>query len=111
MSRITTADTYQKGFTQPELSKYVSSILGDGFTVSNLPQKIGAAGVLVKKMPQSPRSSTYAQGGTVRAYDPLQIENIMSSINAPRNYASGGSVLAYDPGRVDAILNQFRGAV
>tara|TARA_R110002126_G_scaffold204767_2_gene352119 strand:- start:234 stop:2396 length:2163 start_codon:yes stop_codon:yes gene_type:complete len=53
----------------------------------------------------------YAQGGTVRAYDPQQIENIMSSINAPRNYASGGSVLAYDPGRVDAILNQFRGAV
>lgn len=52
----------------------------------------------------------YAQGGTVRAYDPQQIENIMSSINAPRNYASGGSVLAYDPGRVDAILNQFRGA-
>ena len=54
---------------------------------------------------------SYAQGGTVRAYDPLQIENIMSSINAPRNYASGGSVLAYNPGRVDAILNQFRGAV
>ena len=54
---------------------------------------------------------TKAQGGSVRAYDPLQIENIMSSINAPRNYASGGSVLAYDPGRVDAILNQFRGAV
>jgi TolA-binding protein len=53
----------------------------------------------------------YAQGGAVRAYDPLQIENIMSSINAPRNYASGGSVLAYNPGRVDAILNQFRGAV
>jgi hypothetical protein len=53
----------------------------------------------------------YAQGGTVRAYDPQQIENIMSSINAPRNYASGGSVLAYNPGRVDAILNQFRGAV
>ena len=52
----------------------------------------------------------YAQGGTVRAYDPLQTENIMSSINAPRNYASGGSVLAYDPGRVDAILNQLRGA-
>jgi TolA-binding protein len=53
----------------------------------------------------------YAQGGAVRAYDPLQIENIMSSINAPRNYASGGSVLAYNPGRVDAIINQFRGAV
>jgi hypothetical protein len=53
----------------------------------------------------------YAKGGAVRAYDPLQIENIMSSINAPRNYASGGSVLAYNPGRVDAILNQFRGAV
>ncbi|MBP0119711.1 MAG: hypothetical protein ITD33_02460 [Nitrosarchaeum sp.] len=52
----------------------------------------------------------FAKGGTVRAYDPLQIENIMSSINSPRNYAEGGSVLAYNPGRVDAILNQFRGA-
>jgi len=58
---------------------------------------------------------TKARGGLVgdpiTTYDPSRVDQIMNSINTPRNYASGGSVLAYDPGRVDAILNQFRGAV
>ena len=53
----------------------------------------------------------YAAGGMVgsplTAYDPMQVDQIMNSINAPRNYAEGGSVTAYDSGRVDAILNQF----
>lgn len=51
MSIITTADTYQKGFTQPELRNYLQDQLGDSFTVKNLPQKIGQAGVLIKKLP------------------------------------------------------------
>ena len=49
MSRITTSGTYQKGFTQPELREYVEQTLGPNYTVGNLPQKIGAAGVLVKR--------------------------------------------------------------
>jgi hypothetical protein len=49
----------------------------------------------------------YAEGGSVSAYDPFQVDYVMNSINAPRNYAEGGSVSAYDSGRVDAILNQF----
>jgi hypothetical protein len=53
------------------------------------------------------RTQLYAKGGSVSAYDPFQVEDIMNSINAPRNYAEGGSVKAYDSSRVDAILNQF----
>lgn len=49
MSRITTLGTYQKGFTQPELREYISETLGSNYTVENLPEKIGAAGVLVKR--------------------------------------------------------------
>jgi hypothetical protein len=75
MSRITTTDTYQKGFTQPELVKYVSSILGDGFTVSNLPQKIGAAGVLVKKMPQTPRSKAADDLAALTAQAPTALKD------------------------------------
>ncbi len=52
------------------------------------------------------RTQLYAEGGSV-AYDPFQVDEIMNSINAPRNYAQGGSVSAYDSGRVDAIVNQF----
>lgn len=49
MSIITTADTYQKGFTQPELRDYMQAQLGEGFTIRNLPEKIGQAGVLIEK--------------------------------------------------------------
>lgn len=53
------------------------------------------------------RTPLYAEGGSVSAYDPFQVDEIMNSINAPQNYAQGGSVSAYDPDRVDAIANQF----
>ena len=49
MSIITTADTYQKGFSQPELRDYMQAQLGEGFTIRNLPEKIGQAGVLIEK--------------------------------------------------------------
>ena len=65
--------------TEPELNQYLESF----------PDKPG-----------------FAAGGYV-SYDPLRADEIMNSINAPRNYAQGGSVNAYDSGRVDAILNQF----
>jgi hypothetical protein len=53
------------------------------------------------------RTQLYAAGGSVAAYDPLQVDEVMNNINAPRGYAEGGSVSAYDSGRVDAIVNQF----
>ena len=73
MSRITTADTYQKGFTQQELIDYVSNVLGEGYVVSSLPQKVGAAGVLVKKVGRNSENATdaslegLAEGGPPRS--------------------------------------------
>lgn len=59
MSIVTTADTYQKGFTQPELREYVQGTLGEGYTVSNLPEKIGQAGVMIERSPElAPTQST-----------------------------------------------------
>lgn len=48
MSVVTSTNTYQKGFTTKELMNYISGILGEGFTVS--PLKLGATGVIVKKL-------------------------------------------------------------
>jgi len=61
------------------------------------------------------RSKKFAEGGSVSAYDPFQVDEIMNSIDAPRGYAEGGSVdfaeggsvSAYDPDQIDAIANQF----
>jgi len=47
MSIITSANTYQKGFTQKELTEYLKETLGPGFTVT--PTKLGPAGAIVKK--------------------------------------------------------------
>ena len=53
----------------------------------------------------------YADGGIVgdpvAAYDPLQIDNVMQSMDEPRNYADGGSVSEYDSDRIDAIVNEI----
>jgi hypothetical protein len=53
----------------------------------------------------------YADGGMVgdpvAAYDPLQIDNVMQSMDEPRNYADGGSVSEYDSDRIDAIVNEI----
>lgn len=49
MSVITTAGTYQKGFTKPELVSYLRDTLGEGFEVS--PLNLGPAGALVRKLP------------------------------------------------------------
>jgi hypothetical protein len=53
--------------------------------------------------------AAFSEGGEVKAsaYDPLEIDAIIASMDAPRNYAEGGSVTAYDASRVDAIANQF----
>tara|TARA_Y100000022_G_scaffold46713_1_gene39321 strand:+ start:28 stop:2820 length:2793 start_codon:yes stop_codon:yes gene_type:complete len=47
MSIITSAGTYQKGFTQKELREYVQDLLGDNFEITN--NKLGAAGITIRK--------------------------------------------------------------
>ena len=49
MSIVTSANTYQKGFTQRELIDYLSSTLGDGFEVT--PEKLGQAGAKIRRLP------------------------------------------------------------
>jgi hypothetical protein len=46
-SIITSAGTYQKGFTKPELEEYVKDTLGEGYEVKRL--NLGPAGVTVTK--------------------------------------------------------------
>jgi len=62
MSRITTSGTYQKGFTQPELREYTASVLGPDYTVDNLPEKIGQAGVMITKNPSATLRSGSKRG-------------------------------------------------
>jgi hypothetical protein len=38
------------------------------------------------------RTQLYAEGGSVSAYDPMQIDEIMNSFDTPQNYAEGGDV-------------------
>ena len=59
MSIITSRDTYQKGFTQPELNSYITETLGEEFTVTN--NNLGAAGVTVHKLP----TQKFNEGGIV----------------------------------------------
>jgi len=59
MSIITSMDTYQKGFTQPELRSYITDTLGEGFEVTN--NKLGAAGVTVHKL----NTKNFNEGGAV----------------------------------------------
>jgi len=111
-----------KSLTDSMLSLYADE------SSNKIPQAyVDAFNVAIDETPEAPRFMTYrhlrdfvgsvgspdtnakgfARGGSVSAYDPFQVEDIMNSINAPRNYAEGGSVKAYDSSRVDAILNQF----
>jgi SAM-dependent methyltransferase len=50
MSIITTAGTYQKGFTPKELREYAQELLGSTFEVKNVP-KLGQAAIQIKKLP------------------------------------------------------------
>ena len=47
MSIITSRDTYQKGFTNPELQEYLRYMLGDRFDIE--PAKLGPAGAMIRK--------------------------------------------------------------
>ena len=47
MSMITSRDTYQKGFTNPELQEYLRYMLGDRFNIE--PARLGPAGATIRK--------------------------------------------------------------
>jgi hypothetical protein len=75
--------TFQKGFSQKELEKYVQDILGDLFKVEKIPNKygIGTSGVIIKKSkpkfkdgdevivpPKKPYNSITAYVKNIRSY-------------------------------------------
>jgi hypothetical protein len=47
MSVKTSRDTYQKGFTNPELEEYLRYMLGSGYDINRL--RLGPAGAMIKK--------------------------------------------------------------
>ena len=59
MSIITSAGTYQKGFTQKELREYIQATLGDNFEVTN--NQLGAAGVTIRKKSSGTVPASVAQ--------------------------------------------------
>ena len=82
MSIITSSDTYQKGFTQPELRSYITDTLGEGFEVTN--NKLGAAGVTVHKL----NTKNFNEGG-------MTMTN--TSNQTVQAFALGGEVEEFDP--------------
>ena len=82
MSIITSSDTYQKGFTQPELRSYITDTLGEGFEITN--NKLGAAGVTVHKL----NTKNFNEGGMTM---------INASDQTVKAFALGGEVEEFDP--------------
>ena len=89
MSIITSAGTYQKGFTQKELKEYIQSTLGENFEILN--NKLGAAGVTIRKKSSGKVPAKVTQQ-TNEAFD-------LPTLNTPRQgpaepYIMDGSKIA-----------------
>jgi len=67
MSVITSRDTYQKGFTNPELQEYLKYILGPGYDIERL--NIGPAGAAIRKKADGGLANM-AEGGKTPTPDP-----------------------------------------
>ena len=88
MSIITSMDTYQKGFTQPELRSYITDTLGEGFEVTN--NKLGAAGVTVHKL----NTKNFNEGGAVNMDNQMRMfeEGGIADDGMTRDPVSGNEV-------------------
>ena len=88
MSIITSMDTYQKGFTQPELKSYITDTLGKGFEVKN--NKLGAAGVTVHKL----NTKNFNEGGAVNMDNQMRMfeEGGIADDGMTRDPVSGNEV-------------------
>ena len=88
MSIITSMDTYQKGFTQPELKSYITDTLGKGFEVTN--NKLGAAGVTVHKL----NTKNFNEGGAVNMDNQMRMfeEGGIADDGMTRDPVSGNEV-------------------
>lgn len=69
MSMITSRDTYQKGFTNPELQDYLRYILGDRFDIE--PAKLGPAGALLRKKAEGGLAHLAGGGQPIKMFQQL----------------------------------------
>jgi len=79
MSMITSRDTYQKGFTNPELQEYLKYILGSGYDIDRL--NLGPAGATVRKKAEGGLAQM-AEGGKTPAWQRAEGKNPEGGLNA-----------------------------
>lgn len=79
MSMITSRDTYQKGFTNPELQEYLKYILGSGYDIDRL--NLGPAGAAVRKKAEGGLAQM-AKGGKTPAWQRAEGKNPEGGLNA-----------------------------
>ena len=79
MSMITSRDTYQKGFTNPELQEYLKYILGSGYDIDRL--NLGPAGATVRKKAEGGLTQM-AEGGKTPAWQRAEGKNPEGGLNA-----------------------------
>jgi len=80
MSIITSRDTYQKGFTNPELQDYLRYMLGENFDIA--PVGLGPAGSTIKKKKAEGGLAQYAKGGKTAAWQRKEGKNPEGGLNA-----------------------------
>ncbi len=90
-SIITSRDTYQKGFTKPELVAYLKKTLGNEFEV--LPLNLGPAGATVKRLTEA-KAGDKSVKGKGREADKAEID------------APSPSRRAIDPERVEKTVQE-----
>ena len=69
MSMITSRDTYQKGFTNPELQDYMRYILGDRFSIE--PARLGPAGAMIRKKAEGGLACLAGGGQPIKMFQQL----------------------------------------
>ena len=81
--------TFQKGFSQKELEKYVQDILGDLFKVEKIPNKygIGTSGVIIKKV-----RPTFKDGDEVIVPPKKPYNSITAYVKRIRSYVKAGTI-------------------
>jgi len=81
--------TFQKGFSQKELEKYIKDILGDNFTVKKLPNKykVSSSGVIITK-----NKPKFKDGDEVIVPPQKPYNSITAYVKRIRSYVKAGTI-------------------
>ena len=114
MSVITSRDTYQKGFTNPELQEYLKYILGEGYDIERL--GLGPAGAMIRKKAEGGLAHM-AAGGKTPAWQRKEGQNPEGGLNAKGRASyhaeTGGTLKRPQPEggpRRDSFCARMKGA-